>query len=32
MIGIYDEEKLLEEGIKNHIIDMAFENNATHVL
>jgi len=32
MISIEEEEKLLEEGIKGHIIEMAFENNATHVL
>lgn len=32
MIGIEEEEKLIELGVKNNIIEMAFENNATHVL
>ena len=29
---IEEEEKLIELGVKNNIIEMAFENNATHVL
>ena len=32
MINIEEEEKMIESAIKDKIIDMAFDNNATHVL
>jgi hypothetical protein len=32
MISSDDEEFLIEKGVRDHIIDMAYEKNATHVL
>ena len=32
MINLEEEEQILEEAIKDQIVDMAFEPNATHVL
>jgi hypothetical protein len=32
MINMPDEEEELKEGIKDHIIELAFDQNGTHVL